>query len=672
MNNDRKKIIIVDDNLENLTAIKNTLKDIYDVYPSSNASKMFDLMGSFLPDLILLDVDMPGINGYEAAKMLKHNEKYREIPVIFLTSMNDAESEYRGLSLGAVDYIHKPFVSTLLLKRIETHLTLIDVKNELQELFKLKTREAWRRKSETERALKISQIKGEFLSRMNQEIRTPLNAIIGMIGIASGTDDIKKIKYCLNRAGNASKHLLGIVNNILDMSKIEEDKFELSYSEFDFEKMLMSVNNVTNVHAEEKSQEIVIDVNPNVPAFIVSDELRLSQVITNLLTNAIKFTPENGRIKLSVEKIAASGGEITLKFEVADNGIGISTEQQKRLLTSYGQGENGAEKNPGASGLGLAITRRIVALMHGSMWIESEINKGSKFIFTARVKKGADKQYARLSGKINREDIRILAVDDSVETRAYFTRVMEACCISSETAATGAEAVEMINKNTGRPFNIFFVDWNIPDMGGIELVKKIREIDKKSIVVMFSMTDRSGIENEAVAAGVKYFISKPLFQSTLINVINDCIDIDSMKTARSVYGPDNEKYNFTGYTILVVEDVEINREILLAVLERTGISVDFAGNGLIAVSMFENNPVKYSLIVMDIDMPEMDGYKATESIRSLDIKRAKSIPIIAMTAKVFREDIESCLAAGMNDHIGKPIDQVNLLEKIDKYVHTPV
>jgi len=644
---DLNKIIVVDDNIENLTAIKNTLKDMYEVYPSLSALKMFDLLEHIMPDLILLDVEMPEMNGYEAAKKLKANNKFNDIPIIFLTSRDDAKSEMEGLNIGAVDYIRKPFVAPLLLRRIKTHLSLIEHQHELQ---------------------KASQAKGEFLSHMSHEIRTPLNAIIGMINIAVNTEDIEKIKYCLQRAGSASKHLLNIINDILDMSKIEAHKFELSYNEFNFEKMLMDIINVTNVRAEEKNLNFAVILNTNVPSLIIGDELRFSQVIMNLLNNAIKFTPENGKVVLRVEKIDEVDDEITLKTEIADSGIGMTEEQQKKLFTSYIQADSSITKNFGGTGLGLVISKQIVELMNGEIWIESKPNKGSKFMFTSKVKKGIGKLDLQLSAKINRDELRILAVDDSEETRMYFAHVMEAFHLPCDIASSGQEALEKMEK-ADRQYNLFFVDWQMPDMDGIELTRKIKEkTGDKSFVIMLSMADWKSIEKEAIAAGVKQFIPKPIFPSVLINVINECIEIKPKEAGGKPEGSSEQGYNFNDYSILVAEDVEINREILSTILEETGISIDFAQNGTNAVSMFQMHPDKYKLILMDVNMPEMDGYEATQAIRALEIPQAKEISIVAMTANVFREDIEKCLQAGMNDHIGKPIAPEALHEKLNKYL----
>jgi CheY-like chemotaxis protein len=526
---------------------------------------------------------------------------------------------------------------------------------------------------------------------MSHEIRSPLNAVIGMINIAADTDEVQTIKRYLDKACSASKYVLGVINDILDISKIEANKLELADGEFDFEKMLIGIIDVMSIRAEEKHQNFAVNLNVNVPPFIIGDELRLSQVITNLLTNAIKFTPENGKIALNAEKTDESGDGLILRVEVADTGIGITEEQQKRLFTSYGQADSGIAKTFGGTGLGLAISKRIVELMQGKIWIESELNKGSKFIFTIKVKRGSDKTKTQLSAKLNMDDVRILAVDNSEETITYFSHIMEAFHLPFDTAASGARALDMIKNCGARPYNIFFIDWHTPDMSGIELTKRIKEITgDKSHIIMFSMTDWSSIKDEATAAGVKQFIPKPIFPSILLNAINDCVEIppkvDSAESGES-------GFKFRGYTILVAEDTEFNREILTKYLEKTEISIDFAENGKIAVSKFQKEPGKYGLILMDVHMPEMDGYEATRAIRALEAESFASrdsdfaegetqdynrnvprqIPIIAMTANVFREDIELCLAVGMNDHLGKPIFPKDVFEKLKKFLHkTPL
>jgi signal transduction histidine kinase/DNA-binding response OmpR family regulator len=552
-----------------------------------------------------------------------------------------------------------------------------------------------RLKDAIERSEYASKAKGDFLSRMSHEIRTPLNAIIGMINIAMGSKDSSKVRQCLDRANTASKHLLGLINDILDMSKIEANKFELSIAEFDFEKMLMNVVNVANIRVEEKKQNLVVNLDKNVPACIKGDELRLSQVIMNLLTNAVKFTPENGTIVLRVEKPEEFGDLITLRVEVSDTGIGITEEQQKRLFMSFEQADNSISRQFGGTGLGLPISKHIVELMGGVIWVESESGKGSQFIFTIKVQKGREKLRVALSPKIKRENLRILAVDDSVETRDYFIHVMSALRLPCDVASGGTEALEMIAASAGRPYNIFFVDWQMPGMNGIDLTRQIKKINGEgSIVIMISVNDWNAIEQEAVAAGVDHFVPKPLFPSPLVDVINSCLDHTIKKPAPEA-GMPAQKYDFCGRTILIAEDIEINRDIMEALLEETKVRIEFAQNGKIAVSKFTENPGAYDLILMDIQMPEMDGYEATRAIRAFEAEHSqtprlsestkdnalefakqtprlseslKGIPIIAMTANVFREDIEQCLAAGMSDHVGKPVEADILLKKMRKFL----
>jgi signal transduction histidine kinase len=534
MPDEKTKIIAVDDNIENLTAIKNTLKDIYEIYPTPSASKMFDLLEHIQPDLILLDVEMPEMNGYEAIKKLKSSDKYREIPVIFLTSREDAQSEIEGLKLGALDYVHKPFIAQLLLMRIKTHLSIVGHQREIKNLLELKTKEVRLREAAELEAQNASNAKSDFLSNMSHEIRSPLSAVIGMINIAKEENDIESIKRYLVKADNASKYLLGVINDILDMSKIEANKFELSFGEFNFENMVANIIDITNVRANEKEQNIAVNASKDIPPSLIGDELRLSQVITNLLTNAIKFTPEKGKIALSAEKLDESpnaDGEITVRIEVADSGIGIAPEQQEKLFKSFNQADNSISKKFGGTGLGLAISKRIVELMQGKIWIESELGKGAKFIFTIKVKK--------------------------------------------ETGSAGKVS--------------------------------------------------SAVSNTA--------------------------DLD-----------------FKKYTILAAEDMDFNREIIAKYLEKTGITIDFAENGKIAVSMFTEHPSRYNLIFTDIQMPEMDGYETARTIRALELPWAKDIPIVAMTANAFKEDIDKCLAAGMNEHIAKPIVPKQIYAALKKYL----
>jgi signal transduction histidine kinase/CheY-like chemotaxis protein len=513
-----------------------------------------------------------------------------------------------------------------------------------------------------------SRAKSEFLSNMSHEIRTPMNAIIGMTSIGKTSPSLERKDYCFEKIKDASTHLLGVINDILDISKIEANKLELSPAPFNFEKILQKVVNFINFRVSEKQQNLTVYLDENIPSALIGDDQRLSQVITNLLSNAVKFTPEYGTIRLDAHLVKkAEKGLCTLEVSVTDTGIGLSEDQQSRLFTSFGQAESGTSRKFGGTGLGLVISKRIVEMMGGRIRVESELGRGATFAFTIEAQAGAGKTKALLSG-VNLANMRILVVDDDPEILDYFSSIAQRAGIFCAAAADGETALRRIEENG--PYDLYFVDWKMPGMDGIELARRIRENrTRNAVVIMISAMEWSGIEIEAKAAGVDKFLSKPLFPSTIIDSINECIGLDPDRPTPDL-APDTQN-NFAGQRILLAEDVEINREIVLALLEPFQFIIDCAEDGRKAVDMFSAEPEKYDLIFMDVQMPEMDGYEATRRIRALDTPRAAQVPIVAMTANAFREDIEKCLEAGMNDHVGKPLDFDAVLAKLRKYLRRP-
>jgi len=369
--------------------------------------------------------------------------------------------------------------------------------------------------------------KSAFLANMSHEMRTPMNAIIGMTTIGKSADAVERKDYCFTKIEEASTHLLGVINDILDMSKIDSGKFELSPAEFNFEKMIQRVVNVVNFRMEEKQQKFTARIDDAIPPNLVADDQRLAQVIINLLGNAVKFTPEHGSISLDTRFLGEEDDLCTIEITVSDTGIGISAEQRKNLFNSFEQAETDTARRFGGTGLGLAISRNIVEMMGGEIGVKSDPGKGSVFTFTIQAKKGSRTQPQLLA------------------------------------------------------------------------------------------------EEESEIAGI-----------------------------------------FAGRRALLAEDMEINREVVITLFEQTQLEIDCAENGIEAVRKFSEAPDKYDLIFMDVQMPEMDGYEATRRVRAMDIPQAKTIPIIAMTANVFREDVERCIDAGMNDHVGKPIDFEEVMNKL--------
>ncbi|MCL1849550.1 MAG: response regulator, partial [Clostridiales bacterium] len=462
-----------------------------------------------------------------------------------------------------------------------------------------------------------------------------------------------------------SVHLLGVINDILDMSKIEAGMFELSEEEFSMEKMLERVANVISFRVNEKKQKFDMYIDQKLPPILIGDDLRLAQVVTNLLGNATKFTPIEGTVSLSLKLLDESEGDCEIQIEVSDSGIGISMEQQARLFQSFQQAESGTSRKFGGTGLGLSISKRIVEMMGGRIWVESELDKGATFAFTFRMRLGDRQRYERTAKEINWNGIRMLVVDDNSGILGYIKSFVESYGAQCDTAVSGSDAMELARRNGA--YDVYFLDWKLADTDALRLTKGLKAMEphkSKSVVTMVSSLEWEDLQDSASEAGVDVFLPKPLFPSTLIDTVNGCIAPEAAAVASaSENRADERHYDFSRHSLLIAEDVEINREIMSALLEETGADIDFAENGAVAVDRFTKQPERYSLILMDIQMPEMDGYAAARAIRNL----GSDVPILAMTANVFREDVEQCLAAGMNDHIGKPIDTEELFAKIQQY-----
>jgi PAS domain S-box-containing protein len=525
------------------------------------------------------------------------------------------------------------------------------------------------------KATVASKAKGEFLSNMSHEMRTPLNAITGMTAIGRHAKNIERKDYALDKIEDASTHLLGVINDVLDMSKIEANMLELSPIEFNFEKMLQKVVAVVNFRVDEKQQKLTIHIDRDIPKVMIADDQRLAQIVTNLLGNAVKFTPEKGAITLDTHYEGEENGICKIQISVSDTGIGISSEQQKNLFSSFQQAESSTTRKFGGTGLGLAISKSIVEMMGGRIWIKSEQGKGSTFTFTVKVTRGTEEKQGLLTSDVNLSNVRILTVDDDPDILMYFREITQEFGLLCDTAISGEEALRLIDQKGS--YHIYFVDWKMPVMDGIQLAHELKtKMPVNSVVIMISAAEWSNIEEEAKKAGVDKFLSKPLFPSTIADTINECIGAAKKQvneTQADITGL------FEGRRILLVEDMEINREVVIALLEPTQLEIDYAENGTQAVRMFNESPDKYNLIFMDIQMPEMDGYEATRRIRSFETemrkknsshlnKQTKGVPIIAMTANVFREDIEKCLKAGMDGHIGKPINFDEVMEILKSYL----
>ena len=502
-------ILIVDDEQMNIVALTGILSPDYDVSAVKDGQDAIEFAEEHLPDVILLDVLMPHMDGYTAINALKSSKKTRDIPVIFVTGLSSHVDEERGLALGAADYISKPFNPAIVKLRVHNQIKMI---NQTRLII------------EKETAERSSRTKSEFLSRMSHEMRTPMNAVMGMTALMKNTVENEKQSEMLGKISAASDSLMKLIDDVLDISDIEDGKLRLSVSEFNFTEMIQETLSRVERDIEAKQQALTTSVDPSIPDVIIGDGRRLEQIIYNLISNAVKFTPEQGAVKLDVFAFGVEDETLTLKIEVSDNGIGITEEQRGRIFLPFEQAYGGLDRKFGGAGLSLTISKYLIELMGGEISVESKPGKGSKFIVTVQTKLRAP------------------------------------------------------------------------------------EIEKSGPV------------------------------------------------------------SLAGKTALLVEDVEINREIVIAMLEDTGLEFECAENGREALSLFTSDPGKYDVILMDINMPEMDGLEAARRIRALGTPEGEQVPIIAMTANVLMSEVETYLAAGMDGHVGKPVDFDKLLSMLDKYL----
>jgi signal transduction histidine kinase/CheY-like chemotaxis protein len=511
-----------------------------------------------------------------------------------------------------------------------------------------------------------SRRKSAFLANMSHEIRTPMNAIIGMTILGKAASNAERKDYCFKKIEDAGHHLVGVINDILDMSKIEANKLELSPAEFLFEKMLQRAVNVMIFRIDEKQQKFSLNLDKTIPRTLIGDEQRLAQVIVNLLGNANKFTPEHGSISLSTRFLKEESGVCTIQITVKDTGIGIAPEQQPKLFQAFQQAEASTTRKYGGTGLGLTISKQIVEMMGGGIRVESTPGEGAAFSFTIKIRRGVEKQPSLPRQNVVWDDVRILVVDDDPDILMYFKEIIREYGLSCDTALSGQDALKLVERNGA--YHICFVDWIMPDMDGLAVAGELQArspTPRSTLVVMISAAEWRTIEDEAKRVGVDKFLPKPLFPSSILDVI---LEVTSGGQEHTDTMPLETAGLLAGRRILFAEDVEINREILLALLEPARVQIDCAENGKEAVRLFSESPEKYDLIFMDLQMPEMDGYEATRRIRSLNVPQAATIPIIALTANAFREDIAKCLEAGMNDHIGKPINYNELVDKLCSYL----
>lgn len=512
---------------------------------------------------------------------------------------------------------------------------------------------------EAERANKA---KTQFLSSMSHDIRTPMNAVVGMTTVAMrNIDDKEHVSDCLSKIELASNHLLTLINDILDISKIESDKFVLNPTGFSMARLMTNLTNIVRPQITAKHQDFKVHIIRFEQEYLYADELRLNQIFINILSNAVKYTPDYGHITLTLEEQPGERLENGIKiiYTVEDDGIGMGSDLIKDLFKPFVRAADSRVSKIEGSGLGLAITNKMVKAMGGEISVKSELGKGSVFSVTIELPAAENTDNLMLP-KMN-----MLVVDDDEMFLESTADALRSLGVRADTVNNGKTAVDLAIKkhNTGDDYPVIIVDWKMPDMDGIETIKEIRSsIGNDVPIVILSAFDWADIEQEAIEAGASGFISKPVFRSSLYTKITELLDISAEKPAAA-----KKNETFDGMHLLVAEDNELNWDIVSQILEFYHVTADRAENGEICVDMINGAPQgKYNAIFMDIQMPVMDGREASRRIRQSDKDYVRSIPIIAMTADAFAEDVKACVDAGMNAHMAKPIDTKQLEEKLQK------
>ena len=582
--------------------------------------------------------------------------------VRFLARMWSQAGEARWLQIDGdcVDWIGGDPVYVLI------YIDVTDM-TELREMQEKLEKQARQLQDALSGAKRANDAKRSFLSRMSHEIRTPLNAIIGLTTIANAhRGDEARRDDCLNKIGFSSRHLLSLINDVLDMSKIEDGKLSVIREPFHPQQVLESVTNLIYPQAAAQGVEFRLVMQEPAEEIMLGDAMRVSQILINLLSNAVKFTPEGGRVELRVECMEEAGDDLRVRLIVSDTGRGMSPEFLERIYEPFEQ-ESAGGSGPSGTGLGMAIAKNLVNLLNGTISVRSALGKGT--VFTVEL----PFHFVRGEGPVvkcpDMSSLKVLVTDNNPDDCTYAALLLKKFEIHVERAPGGWEAVEEIRRahEAEDDYDVCLVDWKMPDIDGIETTRRIRNIvGPDALIIILTAYDYGQIETAAREAGVNLFLAKPLFASTLYNVLLSATGAGK-KLDTEVNGLPKPPVSIDGRKFLLVEDNVLNREIAVELLQMAGVEVSCAVDGQEAVDWFLSDKGRScDAILMDIQMPVMNGYQAARAVRSSGCPNAESIPIIAMTADAFREDVAAAKEAGMNDHIAKPIELKRLYQVLEK------
>ncbi len=508
--------------------------------------------------------------------------------------------------------------------------------------------------------------KTAFLSNMSHEIRTPMNAIVGLDSIALQIPDLPaETREYFEKIGASAKHLLSIINDILDMSRIESGRMMLKKEEFSFKDMLEQINTMIQSQCRDKGLTYTCRIIGHLNDYYIGDDMKLKQILINILSNAIKFTNAPGTVTLTIEQTAEFENNATIRFSVKDTGIGMDQSYLPKIFEAFSQENSGNSNKFGSTGLGMAITKNIVEMMNGNITVKSEKGKGSEFVVTLTLRNSEKRE--RHNMLLDPKLMRVLVIDDDEIACRHARLVLEEVGIAADISLDGHEALSMIELHHAKqePYHLILIDWKMPDCDGVEITRQIRErYDDKATIIILTAYNWDDIMEEAIKAGVDSFMAKPLFASGILNEFEQIMERKHTTEDKKI-----KKAELAGRKILLAEDVKINAEIMKKILSMKQIQTDHAENGSVALQKFSDSSVGYyDAVLMDVRMPVMNGLEAASAIRLLDRPDAKSVPIIAMTANAFDEDVQNSLQAGMNAHLSKPVETDRLYETLEKLI----